>query len=186
MKGRANGLLLILGGLAIGLVLWVTPTVDASSHNSEAMARQDFDGLVRSVAERYQMHGNAVPMMWLANVCVRSVTHDGMKGIKVVEFEDAGTIAKTERGGAGLGDLVKERLGTRWSPMVRSHEAKGGDSFIYVQGDDDGKHMRMIVVDLDGTELDMVRMTLNPDQLAKWTKEHDDRDWHKSTQLASE
>jgi hypothetical protein len=50
-----------------------------------------------------------------------------------------------------------------------------------VQGDADGKHTRMIVVDLDGgegggRELDMVSITLNPEQLAKWVKEQDAKD----------
>jgi hypothetical protein len=112
------------------------------------------------------------------NICARSATKGGVHGMKVVEFEDVPKWDDRER--AGLGDLVKERLSKHWSPMVRQHEAGGDDSFVYVQGDSDGKHTRMIVVDLDGgdagRELDMVSITLNPEQLAKWVKEQDAKD----------
>jgi hypothetical protein len=171
MKGRTDGFLLIFGGLAIWLVLWLAPAVGASSRNSEAMARADFDGLVHRIAERYGMHGKPVPMMWLANACANSFTHGGVRGMKVVEFEDAGKIADAEHGGPGFGELVKERLGERWSPVVREHASGGEDSYVYTQNDEDGRHTRLIVLDLDHSELNAVRVSLDPDQLAKWMKE---------------
>jgi hypothetical protein len=159
-------------------VLMLVPNAGASAHDADALARRDFDGLVRSIADRYQIHARPVPMMWLVNICARSATKGGVHGMKVVEFEDVPKWDDQQR--AGLGDLVKERLSKRWSPMVRAHEANGEDSFVYVQSDADGKHTRMIVLDLDGgdtsRDLDMVSMTLNPEQLAKWVKEQDAKD----------
>jgi hypothetical protein len=174
----SDGILMILAGVTFAVVLMLVPNAGASAHDADALARRDFDGLVRSIADRYQIHGRPVPMMWVANLFARSVTRDGVHGMKVVEFEDVPKWDDHER--AGLGDLVKERLSKRWSPMVRQHEVGGGDSFVYVQGDADGKHTRMIVVDLDGgessRELDMVSITLNPEQLAKWVREQDAND----------
>jgi hypothetical protein len=54
MSERANGWLLIFGGLAIGLVLWLSPSQGGSSPNLEAVVRQRVDGLVRRLAERAQ------------------------------------------------------------------------------------------------------------------------------------
>jgi hypothetical protein len=174
----SDGILMILAGVTFGVVLMLVPNAGASAHDGDSLAKRDFDGLVQSIADRYQIHGRSVPMMWLVNLCARSVTDGGVRGMKVVEFEDVPKWGDSDR--AGLGDLVKKRLSTRWSPMVREHETDGGDSFVYVQGDADGKHTRMIVVDLDGgdtsRDLDMVRMTLNPEQLAKWVKEQDAKD----------
>jgi hypothetical protein len=174
----SDGILMILAGVTFAVVLMLVPNAGASAHDADALARRDFDGLVRSIADRYQVHGKSVPMMWVANLFARSVTKNGVHGMKVVEFEDVPKWDDQQR--AGLGDLVKERLSKRWSPMVREHEANGEDSFVYVQSDVDGRHTRMIVVDLDGgeasRELDMVSMTLNPEQLAKWVKEQDAKD----------
>jgi hypothetical protein len=174
MKRSAGGWLMILGGLAIGLALWTTPTASAASHDDEARASQDFDGLVKDVTKRYQVHSKTVPMMGLVSLCARAATHGGVRGMKVVEFEDA---AKIHDAGDGteFAALVKARLGARWSAMVREHEAKE-DSFIYMQSDGDGVRTRLIVVDLDGQELDMVSLSLNPEQLAKWIKEQDAKD----------
>jgi hypothetical protein len=174
----SDGILMILAGVTFAVVLMLVPDAGASAHDADALARRDFDGLVRSIADRYNIHAKSVPMMWLVNICARSATKGGVHGMKVVEFEDVPKWDDRER--AGLGDLVRERLSKRWSPMVREHEANGEDSFVYVQGDADGKHTRMIVVDVDGGEasraLDMVSLTLNPEQLAKWVKEQDAKD----------
>ena len=183
----SDGILMILAGVTFAVVLMLVPNAGASAHDADALARRDFDSLVRSIADRYQIHGRSVPMMWVANLFARSVTKDGVHGMKVVEFEGVPKWGESER--AGLGDLVKEKLSKRWSPMVRQHEADGADSFVYVQGDADGKHTRMIVVDLDdgetSRELDMVSITLNPEQLAKWVKEQDAKDEKKRSAVGS-
>jgi hypothetical protein len=184
----SDGILMILAGVVFGVVLMLVPNAGATAHDADALARRDFDGLVQSIADRYQIHAKSVPMMWLLNLCARSVTRDGVHGMKVVEFEDVPKWSESDR--AGLGDLVKERLSERWSPMVRQHEAGGDDSFVYMQGDADGRHTRMIVVDLDGgnagRELDMVSITLNPEQLAKWVKEQDAKDEKKRSAVGAQ
>jgi hypothetical protein len=172
-RGGLGGWLLIFGGLGLGLVLWLAPVAGASSRDGEARAKRDFDSLVHRVEGRYQIHGKTVPMMWLANICARRFTNGGVQGMKVVEFENGDRIAKAGGGPGEFGQLVRTQLGERWSPMVRSHEKNGGDSYVYVQSSDESKLTRMIVVDLEGSELDMVSLRLNPDQLAKWMKEHD-------------
>lgn len=170
---RLDGWLLIVGGLAMGLTLWLAPAAGASSRDSETQARRDFNSLVRTVAARYHMHPKPVPMMWIANLCARSITHGGVSGMKVVEFEDADRIAQAGGKPAEFSQLMKTQLGDRWSPLIREHEKSSGDSYVYVQSSDESKLTRMIVVDLDGAELDLVSINLNPDQLAKWMKEHD-------------
>ena len=169
------GWLLILGGLAMGSVLWLAPAAGASSREDEARSKRDFDRLVHKVERRYRVHGKTVPMMWLANIFARKFTNGGVQGMKVVEFEDAGRISNSGGAPGEFGELVKTQLGERWSPMVNGHEKSGGDSLVYVQSSGESKLTRMIVVDLDGAELDMVRLTMDPDQLAKWVKQQESR-----------
>jgi hypothetical protein len=168
-----DGWLLILGGLCIGLVLWLAPGVSASSRDGESLAKHDFDSLVHAISDRYQMHPKPVPMMWVANVCASRITHGGVRGMRVIEFEDAGRIAKDSAAPAEFGNLIKTQLGEHWSPMVREHDKTGGGSYTYIQNDDDSSYTRLIVVDLDGSELDVVGISLKPDQLAKWMNDHD-------------
>ncbi len=172
--GRSlEGWVLILGGLGLGLVLWLAPGASASSRDGQSLANRDFDSLVEAISGRYQMRAKTVPMMWLANICASRFTHGGVRGMKVVEFEDGGRIAKNGATPAEFGDLVKSELGERWSPVVREHDRTGEDSYVYVQNAADGDLARLIVVDLDGSELDLVRISLKPDQLARWLNEQD-------------
>jgi hypothetical protein len=173
MSRFLDGWILILGGLGIGLVLWLAPAAGANARNEESLSKRDFDHLVRAVEGRYQMHGKSVPMMWIANLCAKGFTHGGVQGMKIVEFEDAYRIANAGGEPGEFDQLVKSQLGERWSPMVGQHDKNGGNSYVYVRSSEDSKLTRMIVVDLYGAELDMVALTLNPDQLAKWMKEHD-------------
>lgn len=54
MSDRANGWLLIFGGLAIGLVLWLSPSPGRSSGKLELIARHRFEGLIRRLAVQSQ------------------------------------------------------------------------------------------------------------------------------------
>lgn len=174
----ADGILMILAGVTFAIMLMLVPDAGATAHDQDTLARRDFDSLVHAIAERYQIHAEPVPMMWLANLCARSATHGGVRGMKVVEFEGVSNMDNAGR--LQLGELVKDRLGKRWSTLVRQHEESGGDSFVYVQSEDSGKQTRMILVDLNsgnhGDELDLVRMTLNPEQLSSWMKEEEAKD----------
>ncbi len=128
-----------------------------------------FDGVVRAVDARYHVHGRRVPMMWAISLVARGYTHGGVRGLRVVEFE--GLRSEINRG--GLDEMVRSELGSGWSPMVRQRSLRQGSgqavtetSTVWVQPA--GKRMRMVVVNLEGTELNLVRMELIPEALAKW------------------
>jgi hypothetical protein len=67
MSERANGWLLIVGGLAIGLVLWLSPSQSAPSRSFASMARQRFGGLLRRVAEGRGVHARRAPTACMAS-----------------------------------------------------------------------------------------------------------------------
>ena len=71
MSDRANGWLLILGGLAIGLVLWLSPSKNMASQNLESKVRRDFDGPIHAVASRHQTSLKSVLTICFADFCVR-------------------------------------------------------------------------------------------------------------------
>lgn len=125
-----------------------------------------FDRLVGALNERYHVHGKGVPMMWAVSLAARGFTHGGVRGMRVVQYEQFPEgVDRAEMEG-----MVREHLGAAWSPMVRSR-SDAETSLVYMQPD--GASTRMVVVNLEGRELNVVRMEMNPEALARWEKERD-------------
>ncbi len=129
---------------------------------SEAATGDGFDGIVRQVEGRYHVHGKRVPMMWAVSLAARGFTHGGVRGLRVVEYE--GVRAQIDQ--RWLDQTVRSELGNGWSAMVRDRSEKE-TSLVYVQAAPE-KRVRMVVVSLDGTELNLVRVELSPEALARW------------------
>jgi hypothetical protein len=128
-------------------------------------ADRDFDGLVTAVAHRYDVHATHIPMMSVVSLCARFATHGGVKGLRVVEFDDF----KTPLNVSELTSLVRNSLGPEWQPFINERDKQGGSqSIIFVR--QKGDALRMMIADYDHNELDVVRMELSGDALAKWMK----------------
>jgi hypothetical protein len=155
---RLGGLLLV----ALGVALMIAQGVHASERNTDS-----FDALVKSLSARYAVQPKSVPMMWMVSLCARGFTHGGVRGMRVVQLDSSDAMQDH----AGFEEMVGAKLGEDWSRTVRQWEASGEESLIYMRAED--KRMDLIVVSLNHGELDLVRMTMNPEQLAKWTREKD-------------
>jgi hypothetical protein len=158
MMRRAGAVLLIVAGV----VLLVVQNVHASETDG-------FDALTRALGVRYQIQPKSIPMMWLVNLGARGFTHGGVKGMKVVQFSDIRDIEDRK----AFDELVDSKLGENWSRAVREREENGEESMVYMHADDG--RMEMILVNLEHGELNLVRMSMNPDQIAQWMKEKEKR-----------
>ena len=126
---------------------------------------RDFDGLVSGIAQSYDLRATKIPMMSMVSLCARVATHGGVKGLRVVEFD------KLEIGPGlpGLTSLVHGSLGSEWEPFVQERDRQGeSQSVIFVRPA--GEAMRMVIADYDHGELDVIRMELSGDALARWLK----------------
>jgi hypothetical protein len=129
-------------------------------------ADSDFDGLVSDVAHRYDAHATRIPMMSLVSLCARFATHGGVKGLRIVEFDDVKAALDVPE----LTTLVRSHLGPEWQPFINEHDKQGNSqSVIFVRAKGDA--LRMMIADYDHGELDVVRMELSGDALAKWMKD---------------
>jgi hypothetical protein len=136
-------------------------------------ADRDFDGLVTAVAHRYDVHATQIPMMSAVSLCARFATHGGVKDLRVVEFDDF----KAALNASELTSLVRNSLGPEWQPFLNEQDNKGGSqSIIFVR--QKGNALRMMIADYDHHELDVVRMELSGDALAKWTKDRQSNAHH--------
>ncbi len=161
MMRRVSGLLLV----ALGVALLVAQGVWASERNTDG-----FDALVKGLSARYAVHPKTIPMMWMVSLCARGATRGGVRGLRVAEFENFGGNGDA----AGFDETVRSSLGEDWSRMVRDWKEDGDESLVYVRAGNN--RVDMIVVDLGRGGLDLVRMTMDPDQLAKWTRDRGIRD----------
>jgi hypothetical protein len=136
-------------------------------------ADRDFDGLVTAVAHRYDVHATHIPMMSVVSLCARFATHGGVKGLRVVEFDDF----KASLSVSELTSLVRNSLGPEWQPFINERDNQGGSqSIIFVS--QKGNALRMMIADYDHNELDVVRMELSGDALAKWMKDPHSKTLH--------
>jgi hypothetical protein len=155
---RLGGFLLV----ALGVALLIAQGVHASERSTDS-----FDALVKSLSTHYAVQPKTVPMMWMVSLCARGMTHGGVRGMRVVQLDSSDEMQDHEV----FDEMISEKLGEDWSRTVRQWEASGEESLIYMRAED--KRMELIVVSFNHKELDLVRVTMNPEQLAKWTMEKD-------------
>jgi hypothetical protein len=136
-------------------------------------ADRDFDGLVTAVAHRYDVHATHIPMMSVVGLCARFATHGGVKDLRVVEFDDF----KAALNVSELTSLLRNSLGPEWQPFINEQDKQSGSqSIIFVR--QKGGALRMMIADYDHHELDVVRMELSGDALAKWMKDPHSKTHH--------
>lgn len=136
---------------------------------------QGFDAIVRTIELRYHAHATKIPFMGLISGIAGLSTHGGVRGLHVAEFEHFRADDAGDFDGAEFNDLVEQHVGPGWQRMIRetsrNHDNKDGEqTLIYVKPD--GKNVAMLVVDSDGNHLDVVQLSMNPDQLMDEVNEH--------------
>jgi hypothetical protein len=119
-----------------------------------------FDNIVSSIESRYHQHAMRIPLMGLGSFVASAVTHGGVDGVHVAEFEHFSSSVD----GDDLNRMVEEKLGQGWERMIRETSRHGGEqSLIFSHAE--GKRMGLFILDLDGTELDVVQVSVDPDRL---------------------
>jgi hypothetical protein len=146
----------------LGIALSATLLLGNTSAYAFAPDR-DFDGLVSGIAQSYDVRATRIPMMSMVSLCARVVTHGGVKGLRVVEFDHL----KTSPGLPELTSLVRRSLGSEWEPFVQERGERG-ESVIFVR--QAGGAMHMVIAEYEHGELDLIRMELNGEALARWMK----------------
>jgi hypothetical protein len=118
-----------------------------------------FNGVVDSIQSRYHVRATHIPFLGLACFIARKSTHDSVANLHVAEFENVGA----DVDGAELNDMVAEKLGPEWERIVRETSRRGNETLIYMRPE--GARMGLFVVDKDGSELNVVQVSVDPDHL---------------------
>jgi hypothetical protein len=119
-----------------------------------------FDSVVSSIESRYQAHATRIPFLSLVSLIAGKATHDGVANLHVAEFDNF----TAQVDGDELNQLVAQKLGEGWERIIRETSRKGGEqTLIFMRPE--GKRMGLFVVDLDGHEMDVVQVSVDPDHL---------------------
>ena len=130
-----------------------------------AAADHDFNQVVSGVESHYSIRATRVPMMGFVSFCARVATHGGVKGMRIAEFDRLGREFDSE----DLLGVVRKELGPEWTPIISEHSNRDGQqSMIFVRPA--GRSMRMLIADYEHGELDVVRMELDGDELARFMR----------------
>jgi hypothetical protein len=125
-----------------------------------AAAEGGFDGVVSSIEHEYHVHAVRIPLMSLACLIAGPATHGGVGRLHVAEFEHFTAPADGEE----LNRMVEDKLGEGWSRIIRD-TSRHGDDLTLIFAHNEGSRMGLFIVDLDGNELDVVQVSVDPDRL---------------------
>ncbi|MDE3186200.1 MAG: hypothetical protein KGM96_01585 [Acidobacteriota bacterium] len=119
-----------------------------------------FNSVVRSLEHRYHAHATRIPLLGLISFVSRAATHQGVANLHVAEFDDFSAPVDGEE----LNRLVQADLGANWERVIRETSRQGNEQTLIFMHPE-GQRMGLFVVDLDGHELDVVQVSVDPDQL---------------------
>ena len=133
-----------------------------------------FDGVIRSIESRYGVRATRIPFLGLISLVSRRATHGGVSGMHIAEFENF----HTDVDGEELNHMVGQKLGPGWERVIRetSHrsapasadssrgsEGRNEQTLIFMHPE--GDRMGLFVLDLDGHDLDVVQVSVDPNHL---------------------
>jgi hypothetical protein len=128
---------------------------------------QGFDGVVNAIEARYHVHTTRIPFLGLISLVSRKATHEGVGGLHIAEFESFPEPVD----GDELNRLVEEKLGSGWERIIRETSRKGGEqTLIFMHPEDE--RMGLFILDLDGGEMDVVQVSVDPGHLNESISEY--------------
>ena len=136
-------------------------------------AQGGFDDVVNSIEARYHVHAERIPFLGLISVISHKATNGGVSGMHMAEIDDF----HADVDGEELNRMVEQKLGSNWERVIRETSRKGNSqTLIYMHPE--GSRMGLFVLDLDGHEMDVVQVSVDPQHLneniGKYEHHHDD------------
>ena len=138
-------------------------------------AQGGFDGVVSLIETRYHVHAERIPFMGLISLISHKATNGGVNGMHVAEIQNF----QEDVNGEELNRMVEQKLGKEWERVIRETSRKGNSqTLIYMHPE--GQRMGLFVLDLDGHEMDVVQVSVDPNHLSenigKYEHHHRDAD----------
>ncbi len=147
---------------ALLVFLWAG-TGTASAQND------DFERIVHHIESRYHAHRNYAFLMALAGLTVKAWQGSGVKDVKIAYFEDQQVLQTASD--RELDELVQAVGHSGWQPMVKSVSRRRGNH-VYIYASTEGKDLRLLIVNVEPNEAEVVQVKLDPRKLDEFLNDH--------------
>jgi hypothetical protein len=144
----------VLAWVAICAIVLIVPVAVLAGSGS------GFDGVVATLEHRYHAHATRIPFVGLISLVAHKASSGGVSGLHVAEFDDF----NEQVDGDELNNIVEEKLGEGWQRMIRDTSKHGAEQTL-IFAHPDGNRMGLFIVDVDGHEMDVVQISVDPDHL---------------------
>jgi hypothetical protein len=134
-------------------------------------AQGGFASVVNTIESRYHVHAQRIPFVGLISFLSHKASDGGVSGLHVAEIDDF----HADVDGEELNRIVEQKMGSGWERVIRETNRKGNDqTMIFMHPE--GNRMGLFVLDLDGKEMDVVQVSVDPnhlrDSIVKYSHQH--------------
>lgn len=135
----------------------------------------NFDSVVNTIESRYHVHAQRIPFLGFISFVSHRASGASAGGLHVAEIEDF----HANVDGDELNNLVTEKLGMGWERVIRETSRKSNEQTLIFMHPE-GRKMGLFIVDLDGGEMDLVQLSVDPNHLNEsiGKYEHHHGDWN--------
>lgn len=123
-------------------------------------AQGNFDSVVNTIESRYHVHAQRIPFLGFISFVSHKASGEGVGGLHVAEIDDF----HADVDGEELNNLVTEKLGMGWERVIRETSRKSNNQTLIFMHPE-GQRMGLFIVDLDGGEMDVVQVSVDPNHL---------------------
>jgi hypothetical protein len=120
----------------------------------------NFDNVVNTIESRYHVHAQRIPFLGFISFVSHRASGETTSGLHVAEIEDF----HANLDGEELNNLVTEKLGMGWERIIRETSRKSNQQTLIFMHPE-GRKMGLFIVDLDGGEMDLVQVSVDPNHL---------------------
>ncbi len=147
----------------------VTATLLFAVLPSQARA-DDFGKIVHSIESNYHVHRNYRFVMGFAGFMVKCAGgFAGVRGFKGALFENQRLSSAPD---STLDEVVQSAGDHGWQPVVKSYSRRHNEH-TYIYARQEGKDLKVLVVNVEPSEAVVIQVKINPDKLAKFIEENE-------------
>jgi hypothetical protein len=123
-------------------------------------AQGNFDSVVNTIESRYHVHAQRIPFLGFISFVSHKASGETASSLHVAEIEDFHANVDGEE----LNKLVTEKLGMGWERVIRETSRRSNNQTLIFMHPE-GRKMGLFIVDLDGGEMDLVQLSVDPNHL---------------------
>jgi len=135
--------------------------VALSCGHAPARASDPFEAIAKHLKAQYKAKRRKIPFMGLASFAVKVIHPAGFKSVKVEIYEELEHAPASSDN--TLNAVMREALPPEWQPLVRLRSRDGAQMYVYAR--EEGDNVKLMVVNIDGSDAVVARVKINPEKL---------------------